>query len=112
MKWWKIFINWLKRIFKMNLPTTQDGKIDSTKVLLAVVYVFNGKKVFRISILEHGVPIEKWVEWSQQLENWLMMSDVNVTEDISVGMEFKFKEDKNDNMPKEISNKSKIGMKK
>ncbi len=111
MKWWRVFVNWIGRFFMMNLPTTQDGKIDAVKILLAVVFVFNGKKVFRITILVNGVPSDHWVEWSQQLENWLMMSGVNVTEDISVKSDFKSKEEKIGNLPKEISNKPKIKIK-
>ena len=111
MKWWKVFINWIRKSFKMNLPTTQDGKIDATKVLLAAIYNLNGKKVFRITIFDNGMAFETWVEWSQQLENWLMMSGVNVTEDISVEGNFKFKEEKIDNLPEDIANKSKVGMK-
>lgn len=112
MKWWKIFINWIRKFFKMLLPTTADGKVDATKVVLAVVYNFNGKRVFRISIIEDGVSSEHWVEWSQQLENWLMCSGVNVTEDISLQQEFNFKLKIISNIPIEIANKAKIGMKK
>jgi len=96
----------------MNLPTTQDGNIDAAKILLVVVYEFNGKKVFRITILDNGLPSDHWVEWSQQLENWLMISGVNVTEDISVERDLKFKAEKIGNLPKEIANKSKIRIKK
>lgn len=111
MKWWKIIIDWLRKFFMITLPLTQNGNIDATKVTLAVIYEFNGKKVFRISIFDNGVMSDHWVEWSQQLENWLMMSGVNVTENISIQRDFKLTEEKISNLPNNVSNKSKIGFK-
>jgi len=92
----------------MILPTTPDGFVDTTKVILAVVYEFNGRKVFRISMFDQGVLSDHWVEWSQQLENWLMMSGVNVTESISVKKDYIITEKKIHNVPIDIANKTKI----
>lgn len=111
MKWWKIIIDWLRKFFMITLPLTQDGNIDATKVILAVIYEFNGKKVFRISIFDHGAMSDHWVEWSQQLENWLMMSGVNVTENISIQKDFNAVKEQISNLPSNVSDKSKIKLK-
>lgn len=112
MKWLKFIFNWIaERFFTMILPTTHDGFVDTTKVILAVVYEFNGRKVFRISMFDQGVLSDHWVEWSQQLENWLMMSGVNVTESISVEKDYIITEEKIHNIPIDIANKTKIRIK-
>lgn len=77
MKWWKIFINWIRSFFKMTkLPIIEaTGLIDESKVK-NVCLCYDGKELYFTAIV-NGIFI--YIKHSFNLENWFKKSNIPIS---------------------------------